>query len=195
MKRAGEQQHEATVMRIHLALSLVAVAACGSSDAAQEPSTGADGGAAGSEPGMLDDQGIEKAAMSYARDFTRVNKQAYPTRQHLGNMPVDVFANAAAERTYRAIDYPATASGAPRFPAGSMLVKAMLDGGAPVVLTVMYKKAPGYDPPHGDWWYGRLNVDGTPTNVAYVGKVDFCDSCHSGAAATDFAWGIVPSNK
>jgi hypothetical protein len=59
----------------------------------------------------------------------------------------------------------------------------------------MYKKAPGYDPTNGDWWYGRLSTDGTPTNAAYVGKVDFCVGCHSGAAATDHAWGIAPGNK
>jgi hypothetical protein len=59
----------------------------------------------------------------------------------------------------------------------------------------MYKKASGYDPTHDDWWYGRLNADGSPTDAAFVGTVDFCVGCHSGAATTDYAWGVSSSNK
>lgn len=77
-----------------------------------------------------------------------------------------------------------------------MLVKEMLDpnGGAPI-LTVMYKKSPGYDPARHDWWYGRLRTDGVPTNPAYVGQVDFCVGCHGGTEKWDYAWGLPAANK
>jgi hypothetical protein len=68
------------------------------------------------------------------------------------------------------------------------------DNGEVASLTVMYKKPPGYDPSHGDWWYGRLHPNGEPTDPAYVGKVDFCMGCHAAAAATDYAFGVDRAN-
>jgi hypothetical protein len=147
------------------------------------------------EAGTFDDAHIEAEAAQYVM-FAKIDKTPYPTRQHAGNPLVDVYANAAAEATYRSIDYAVAPDGPVQFAPGSMLVKAMLDpSGAPPILTVMYKKAPGYDPSHDNWWYGRLNADGTPTDPSYVGTVDFCVSCHMGTAMTDYAWGIVASNK
>ena len=75
-------------------------------------------------------------------------------------------------------------------------VEAMLDpaGGRPI-LTVMYKKAPGYDASNGDFWYGRLASDGTPARADFVGKVSFCVECHAGAKATDRAWGVPAAGR
>ena len=171
--------------------------ACGTSSSGRA-GTGAgsrDGAPDPGSAGALDDAAIEAESASYA-SFARMNVRAYPTRQHLGNSNVNVFANALAAPIYRTLDFGIPADGRIAFPPGAMMVKEMLDGsGTATVLTVMYKKAPGYDPAHGDWWYGRLDLHGTPTDPAYAGRVDFCVGCHTGAAASDFAWGVAATNK
>jgi hypothetical protein len=151
--------------------------------------------AAASVPGSLDDMGIENAA-SELRDLTRISTAPFPTKQHAGNALVNVYANALAEDRYRAIVPGGAAPAGFTFPAGSLLVKEMLDpSGGPSVLTAMYKRQAGYDPAHGDWWYGRLNSDGTPTNPAYAGRIEFCVACHSGTARWDYAWGIATASQ
>jgi hypothetical protein len=148
-------------------------------------------------PGSLDDSAIEATAIGYAT-FTKINAHPYPTRQHLGNPLVNVYANAIALNTYASLDFGVAPDGRVSFPPGSMLVKAMFDddAGAPDVLTVMYKKSPGYDSAHDDWWYGRLDAtSGTPTDPTYAGQVDFCIGCHIGTAASDYAWGVASSDK
>jgi hypothetical protein len=158
------------------------------------PDAGADA-APSVSPGNLDDKGIGAAAAAYAT-FNKINRDSFPTAQHAGNAMVDVFATEVAVATYRSVDPSGKAPEKFAFPVGAMLVKEMKDpaGGAPI-LTVMYKKTAGYDPANGDWWYGRLNADGTPTNAAFVGKVDFCVGCHAGTAQWDRAWGVPKSNQ
>ncbi len=167
-----------------LAASAAVLAVCSCSSPGHES-------AATGPPGTLTDDQIESAASSYvAAGFAKVNRATFPTQQHAGNPPVNVYVNQTADSTYRAIDPGAKPKDAFAFPVGSMLVKEMLGAsGAPEVLTVMYKKAPGYDPANGDWWYGRLTPGGTPTNAAFAGKVDFCIGCHTGTKQWDFAWG------
>jgi hypothetical protein len=179
-----------TFGRLGAGVLLSLVAGCGSPAATSEPSQAADAG-----PGTLGDRDIELLAAHYAT-FAKASRVAFPTRGHLGNPLVDVYANAVASPVYSVLS--STGSGPPGFalPVGSMLVKEMRDStGAPSVLTVMYKKAPGFDPPHHDWWYGRLNTDGTPTDPSYVGQVSFCIACHAGATGSDFAWGVPAADK
>lgn len=138
-------------------------------------------------PGSASDAEIEAEAARFLA-FAKVNNVAFPTRQHLGGAMVDVYVNPTAEESYRAV----TSGSFPKgraFPPGSMLVKAMAEPDG-TILTVMYKKAEGYDSANRDWWFGRLFERGRPTDAAFVGKVDFCISCHAGAAETDRAWGI-----
>src|SRR5579862_9674685 len=65
-----------------------------------------------------------------------------------------------------------------RFPIGSVIVKEKfnsLDAKHPELLTVMVKRATGYDPAHGDWEY--FAVDG-PTGKANQENIGRCQSCH-----------------
>lgn len=176
------------MIRLLTVLGCWLLTGCGSSS-----STGSEDAA--SAPGTLDDSRIEAAAVAY-KGFAKLNKDAYKTQQHAGNPFVNVYANPLAEERYRMIEPGGDPPAAFNFPAGSILVKEMLDPSGPAsVLTVMYKKAAGYDPSHQDWWYGRLKPDGTPTNPEHVGLVDFCISCHSGTAEWDYAWGVTPANR
>ena len=176
-------RHIETV-RVLTAIVTVSLVACGGgSSGAPADSAGSAGGTAGA----LSDAQIEHLAATYA-SFEKMNAQPFVTSQHQGNPMVNVYANAVAADTYRIL---APTSTTTHFPAGSMLVKEMLDAkGGPPVLTVMYKLAPGYDTKHGDWWRGRLSVDGSPTSPELVGRVGFCIGCHDAASATDHAYGL-----
>jgi hypothetical protein len=145
--------------------------------------------------GTLDDTAIETLAGQYT-SFAKITKTPFQTQAHAGNPMVNVYANSVAEATYSGIDSSGNAPPGFAMPVGSLIVKEMLDpnGGAPI-LTAMYKKAPGYDTANHDWWYGRLNADGSPTDPSYVGMVSFCIACHSGADTSDFTFGVPAANK
>ena len=91
---------------------------------------------------------------------------------------VDVYLNAVGLALYGSLD-PASTSAAGPFAEGTLIVKR--NDAQPPFLTAMYKAKAGYDVDHADWWYGRLNEDGSSTG--FTGKVDFCISCHSARIA------------
>lgn len=67
----------------------------------------------------------------------------------------------------------------PQFAPGSVIVKEKSpkqDSAIPELLTVMIKRAPGYDSKKGDWEY--LLVDKQPENEGNRGKLSYCQSCH-----------------
>ena len=51
-------------------------------------------------------------------------------------------------------------------------------------LTIMVKMPVGYDPDHGDWWYGMSSADGV--RLSRRGKLTDCIACHQQAAETDY---------
>ncbi len=65
-------------------------------------------------------------------------------------------------------------------PVGATLVERLFDAGGtePVVSFVMTKRAPGYDPGHGDWEYVVVARDGT---IEERGKIGLCERCHAEA--------------
>ena len=76
-------------------------------------------------------------------------------------------------------------------PRGMAIVKAAYadEGGAPgdlQNLTVMAKMDAGYDPEHGDWYYGVLDPSGA--TAMQQGKLQMCIGCHDGAE-TDYVFG------
>jgi len=125
--------------------------------------------------------------------FELINARPFPTTQHQGNPLVKVWTDELATAPYRALSVGAT--GGRDVAVGAMIVKEMMGAsGEPPVLTVMAKQPSGYDPQNGDWWYGRLNADGTATNSSFVGKVGFCISCHAGASGGDHLFGVAADN-
>lgn len=67
----------------------------------------------------------------------------------------------------------------PVFPVGSVIVKEKLpqkDSENPELLTVMIKRAAGFDAKNGDWEYYALN--GTATQTYSSGKLANCQACH-----------------
>lgn len=184
-----------TTPRRGLLALTIPFAACLLFSCAEEPGAGGSSEAgAPSVAGAATDAEIEAMAARYAT-FARMNRVPFRTGAHQGNALVNVYASPNAADVYQSVTDGTFAKGA-SLPPGAMLVKEMLDpsGGAPI-LTVMYKKAAGYDPSNGDYWYGRLAADGTPTRADFVGKVGFCVECHAGAAGTDRAWGVPAAGR
>ncbi len=75
----------------------------------------------------------------------------------------------------------------PHFPQGSIIVKEKLSlptSTTPELLTVMIKRAPGYNPESGDWEY--MVTDGTGKSVQARGKLENCQSCHLRDKSTDY---------
>ncbi|CAN5855644.1 hypothetical protein BH11MYX3_BH11MYX3_19840 [soil metagenome] len=140
-----------------------------------------------------DESGGQGARATGYLSFEKINERSFPTAQHQGAPLVNVWTDELATAPYRALSGGSASAG--EVPEGGMIVKEMFDanGGAPV-LTVMVKQPTGYDPTQGDWWYGRLNVDGSATNAKFVGKVGFCIGCHRGAAGGDHLFGVASDN-
>ena len=118
-------------------------------------------------------------------DWTRLNPQknfitsAHPTAK-------DVYVNEAGAQAALTRSFP--------FPEGSELVKESIDTDtlSVFVITAMRKVA-GFDPANGDWQYGmfeRGDDGGFGGMWAEVGSDMhlMCVSCHTQAAANDFAF-------
>jgi hypothetical protein len=76
-------------------------------------------------------------------------------------------------------------------PVGTRIVKSNHGGGAKpgevAMITVMVKMAAGYDPAHGDWFYGVYDAGGTKAKMA--GKLEMCQECHDSYEDHDFLGG------
>jgi hypothetical protein len=75
----------------------------------------------------------------------------------------------------------------PHFPQGSIVVKEKLStpmSTTPELLTVMIKRASGYNPESGDWEY--LVTDGTGKSIQKRGKLENCQGCHLRDKSTDY---------
>ena len=56
---------------------------------------------------------------------------------------------------------------------------------------VMEKRAAGYDPDNGDWYYAFAKPDWTLLGEGMDGKVQYCVGCHdAGAAENDYVYGV-----
>ena len=84
----------------------------------------------------------------------------------------------------------------PYFPEGSVIVKEKLpdkSSQAPELLTVMIKRGKGFNSTSGDWEY--MVVDGTGTTVQARGRLENCQSCHTGKPGTDYVFRTYLPNE
>lgn len=179
--------------RIALASGLL-LAACGGSPPSSSPAATPAANPCAAEPGAANpcaaDLDFNPCAGDGAavdcsdwRNWTRMNAQAFESRGHRKEW-VDVFVDPAFADAYRSLGAEA--------PQGMRVIKAAYadaggDPGDPSGLTVMVKMAPGYDPDHGDWYYGVF--DGSGTEASQQGPLEMCIDCHDRAADTDYLFG------
>lgn len=84
--------------------------------------------------------------------------------------------------------------GGAKFPPGSVIVREKLskpDDATPQLLTVMFKRAPGFNPKGGDWEF--LTVSGGLTKITKRQKKGSCLDCHARQSARDFVFVEVPA--
>ena len=99
-----------------------------------------------------------------------------------------VYANERARTAFDRLDSTA-------FPAGSVIVREKLnDPGdeSPLMLAVMLKRAPGFNPAGGDWEF--LLVDGAASKVIERQKKGSCLDCHVSRRERDFVYTVGKSN-
>jgi Cytochrome P460 len=114
--------------------------------------------------------------------------RATPKNPHL-NKYVTVYVNDVARK-------PMFDQLNPFFPEGSVIVKEKLPDKTtqePELLTVMIKRAKGFNPTTGDWEY--MVVDGAGTTVQARGKLENCQSCHAGQPKTDYVFRTYLSDE
>ena len=114
--------------------------------------------------------------------WTKINSERFESDGHTSAW-VDIYTESRYADAYRALAGPMSV--------GFRVVKAQYktrDAAEPSGLTVMGKMEPGYDPDHGDWFYGVY--DPTGTKAIKQGKLDSCLECHDAEEATDYLSGI-----
>lgn len=75
-----------------------------------------------------------------------------------------------------------------QFPEGSVIVKEKIgnrvEGGKPLLYTIMRKRERGYNPTVGDWEFAVVGANGTDLKAR--GKLEPCQSCHKDQSKSDF---------
>jgi len=96
------------------------------------------------------------------------------------NKYISVYVNDAGRQAMMSEKYP-------RFPQGSIIVKAKSNegtSGRPELLTIMVKQGKGYDHVNGDWQY--LVMDGDGKKLETPGNIQSCQRCHLARKDTDY---------
>jgi len=118
--------------------------------------------------------------------WTKASSETFLSKSHMKAM-VDVYVTTEHADAYKALKGP--------MPVGMGLVKAQHKNdngakGAPMNATVMVKMEAGFDPEHGDWYYGVYSYDGKKAMMEGKadGKTEQCAGCHD-SADTDYVFG------
>ncbi len=161
------------------ALALTSACADGSVDG------DTDGGEPEANEPLSDDEIIALADDYESGGFTEMSDGDF-TSAH-GGATVAVFINDDAVADYNAID--TVAMTGPTFAEGTMIIKQHKDGvdGAHTARTIMYKQPEGYSDT-GNWWWARVEEDGTRTVVS--ASPAGCLDCHTDVEGSDYVYGI-----
>jgi hypothetical protein len=108
---------------------------------------------------------------------------------------IDAWVSSSGYAEYSKINPAATGSEA-NLPAGTIVVREVLDASGNVTkLTLMCKGPTGYNEALGDWWFAETDPAGNPIvedagGGAIVGRVDACYSCHTPRSDDDYLFGV-----
>lgn len=172
------------------------LAACSDDSNAEDEAGETGDGSETEDTGDAGDEGVDaeavvSEALGYA-SFVQVNASSEASQHGLADT-VNIWVPQAHEAAFRAIDPADAETPVEPFPAGTLIVKEHLDAeAAPVGMTIMFKGPEGYDPEHGDWWWGNANIDGT---IVDQGAVDYCIACHTPRAHADWLFGLAPEDQ
>lgn len=142
-------------------------------------------------PGEIDEAAVQAMAADFA-SLTQVSDVPEASQHSLADT-VTFYAADDVLDLYLTVDPDAPTE--VTFPEGALLVKENLNAaGESDGFFAMYKGPEGYDPEGNDWYWLRLEGDGT---VGNSGQVGFCKDCHGGgsAAVSDFVFGVPLDNR
>lgn len=172
------------------ALGLTLLGCAGASGAGSGNMNAHPGRMMGMPAGAEDTFGALEVGADYATSMTRVNREPFLSPTH-GRRWVNVYVNAVGLRAYQAGE---------DLPVGSIVVKESFeDGGGRPDLTrrgpvfVMERRAAGYAPDRGDYWYALHWAQPTGPNARLPNgqalpplywrgrsaRVQYCENCHS----------------
>lgn len=188
-------------MKIAAPCALLLVACGGSSPPATQPATRDSQMDHMIEEGMHmgTDDGSAFGALEVGADwagYTRLNTAAFPSPTHGGRM-VDVYVNAVGLTAYQD---PAQEA---EIPVGTVVVKTSTESdGSAGPIFVMEKRAAGFNPEQGDWWYAIHWAEPPAKWMKKLGgpiywrtpsqKAQYCFDCHD---SFDRQLGGVPAEQ
>lgn len=115
-----------------------------------------------------------------------IGHQALPTTQFEQGIHKDKFITVYVNKAGKS---QMMADRITKFPVGTTIVKEKLatpDSTEPELLTVMIKRARGFDTRNGDWEY--LVLSGDAQTVTAEGKIESCISCHRTVKDNDYVF-------
>lgn len=181
------QEKERNVIRSDmtstLAIFALALAACGSGRGTPPAAAASPESTPASPTASAAPTPAEQPSVAGWRSWPQTNDARFVSRGHKGKW-VDVYVNPVGESEYRAANGP--------YAVGATIVKVHYANETSqeiIKLAVMRKMDAGYDPDHGDWYYGVYGADGTEPKMS--GKIGKCISCHERAADRDYAFGLA----
>jgi len=132
--------------------------------------------------GEFDECDIESSiAFEDWRQWAKTTPEPYFSREH-GNRWVTIYFDDPASTTNQ------LTSG--KFAVCSKIIKVHftgVSGATPRKLFLMAKMPAGFDPDHGDWWYGNYNHLVGPAMIEQ-GAIEACIDCHQQASGLDYVF-------
>jgi hypothetical protein len=131
--------------------------------------------------------------------FVRMNTVPYESELAPGSV-VTCFVSNDAAFAYQGVTPDLKTSNGGTFPVGGVVVREVADGHGKVTkLTVMERRAAGYFPEVGDFFFGVSDVDGNPMvdadGHAQWGRLDSCSGCHQERAAAGYLFGVRVADR
>ena len=124
--------------------------------------------------------------------FTHATRAPYPSVAAPGSF-VDEWISSGAYAAYSQVQPDASDTGV-HLPAGSMVVRAVVDSNDDVAkLTIMLKGPAGYNPALGDWWFAVTDPSGVPLEDdggVLAGRLSDCYGCHLPRSGDDYLFGV-----
>ncbi len=129
-----------------------------------------------------DDCGIESSiAFEDWRQWAKTTPEPYFSREH-GNRWVTIYFDDLADTSDQSISAP--------YAVCAKIIKVHftdISGATPRKLFLMTKMPAGFDPDHGDWWYGNYNHTVGPA-IIEQGAIEACIDCHKKASSLDYVF-------
>jgi hypothetical protein len=142
----------------------------------------------------LSNESIMNLVRSYAYrgpDFVLLNPEPFPSTVAPGKF-VSLYVSASAQDTMSEV-IPERAGSDAEIPAGTVIVREVLNAGELETITVMVKLPFGAFPLGGDFWYGATDAEGNiksdSEGMPIAGLLENCGTCHLRRAHDGFLFG------